>query len=211
MSRRLIVLAVAVVVIAAVALAYVFRGELTSAARSAPAPAATRTSNVEPNGASSPPTEVPRGDVAIDARRQQLIGVRTAPAQRTQVATTVRTTGIVRYDETRQVDANVKLDGWIRDLYVDYTGQPVRRGERLFTLYSPDVLATQNELLLALESRDRMQHSQVADIHEYADRLVEAARQRLELWDVSAAEIATLERTRQPILEFLLGPAACDD
>jgi Cu(I)/Ag(I) efflux system membrane fusion protein/cobalt-zinc-cadmium efflux system membrane fusion protein len=97
------------------------------------------------------------------------------------------------------VDVNVKLDGWIRDLFVDYTGQPVRRGERLFTLYSPDVLATQNELLLALESRDRMQHSQVADIHEYADRLVDAARQRLGLWDVSAAEVATLERTRQPI------------
>jgi RND family efflux transporter MFP subunit len=115
------------------------------------------------------------------------------------MATTVRTTGVVRYDETRLTDVNVKLEGWIRDLHVDYTGQLVRKGQPLFTLYSPDLLTTQNEYLLSLKTRDQMQASQVADARDYANRLVEAARQRLALWDLSPEQIATLERTRQPV------------
>jgi Cu(I)/Ag(I) efflux system membrane fusion protein/cobalt-zinc-cadmium efflux system membrane fusion protein len=154
-----------------------------------------------PTSGGAPPSgaEEPRGDVTIDARRQQLIGVRLAPVQRTLLSATIRTTGVVRYDETRQTDVNVKLDGWIRDLYVDYTGQPVRRGDRLFTLYSPELLATQNEFLLALKNREQMQGSQVADAREYADRLVDAARQRLALWDLSPEQVATIEQTRQPL------------
>ena len=157
----------------------------------------------------APPTRMPdssagglqadtrRGEISIDSRRQQLIGVRLATVERTALASTLRTTGIVRYDETRLSDVNVKLEGWIRDLHVDYTGQPVRRGQRLFSFYSPDLLATQHEYLLALKARDQMKGSQVADALEYADRLVDAARQRILLWDVPADEIRALEETRQ--------------
>ena len=198
--RVLTVLALALLIGAVAAAAYLFRGDLAShigvGVTSAPA-ASTTSSDV--NAIEGQPSAMPRGDVAIDVRRQQLIGVRTAPVRRTMIAPEVRTTGTVRADETRQVDVNVKLDGWIRDLYVDYTGQPVRRGDRLFTLYSPDVLATQNEFILALKSRDQLQQSQVPDAREYADRLVEAARQRLALWDLSAPEIAMVERTREPL------------
>jgi RND family efflux transporter MFP subunit len=152
------------------------------------------------SGAPTPAAaEPPRGDVTIDARRQQLIGVRVVPVERVALAAAVRTTGVVRYDETRQTDVNVKIDGWIRDLYVDFTGQPVRRGERLFTLYSPELLATQNELILALANRDQAQGSSVADARGYADRLVEASRQRLTLWDLSPEDLRTIEQTRQPI------------
>lgn len=198
--RVVIVLALALLIGAVAATAYLFRGDLASyigvGATSAPA-APTASSDV--NAIEGQPSTMPRGDVAIDVRRQQLIGVRTAPVRRTTIAPELRTTGTVRADETRQVDVNVKLDGWIRDLYVDYTGQLVRRGDRLFTLYSPDVLATQNEFILALKSRDQLQQSQVPDAREYADRLVEAARQRLALWDLSASELATIERTREPL------------
>jgi Cu(I)/Ag(I) efflux system membrane fusion protein/cobalt-zinc-cadmium efflux system membrane fusion protein len=142
---------------------------------------------------------VARDDVSIDPQRQQLIGVRLAPVTRESMSTIVRTTGVVRYDETRLTDVNVKLEGWIRDLRVNYTGEFVRRGQPLFSLYSPDLLATQNEYLLALKTRDQMQTSQVADAREYANRLVEAARQRLTLWDLSAEQLATLERTREPL------------
>src|SRR5204863_6718781 len=121
----------------------------------------------------------PQGDITIDTRRQQLIGVRLVPVERKVLAPTVRTTGVVRYDETRQVDVNVKIDGWIRDLDVDFTGQPVRRGQRLFTLYSPELLATQNEFILALRNRDQAQASPLMDTRDYAARLVDAARQRL--------------------------------
>jgi RND family efflux transporter MFP subunit len=151
------------------------------------------------NGSPTPAAEPSRGDVAIDTRRQQLIGVRIVPVERVTLATSVRTTGVVRYDETRQTDVNVKIDGWIRDLYVDFTGQPVRRGERLFTLYSPELLATQNEFIFALRNRDQAQAASLDDAREYATRLVDAARQRLSLWDLSPEQLRAIEDARQPI------------
>ena len=161
---------------------------------------ATRTPDMlMTNGVSASSAEPPRGEVTIDPRRQQLIGVRIVPVERAAVGASVRTTGVVRYDETRQTDVNVKLEGWLRDLYVDFTGQPVRRGDLLFTLYSPELLATENEFIFALKNRDQAHASSVADAHEYADRLVEAARQRLTLWDLSPEELRTIEETRTTI------------
>ena len=142
--------------------------------------------------------EVPRGVITIDAHRQQLLGVRLAPAVREALGADVRTTGTVRYDETRQTDINVKLDGWIRQLHVDYTGQVVQRGQPLFTLYSPDLLAAQREYLLALRTRDGVHAATITDAREFAGRIVDAARQKLALWDFSADDIATLERTGEP-------------
>ena len=125
------------------------------------------------------------------------MGVRTVTAKRVSMTPTIRAVGSVRYDETRQADVNVKLEGWIRDLYVDYTGQSVARGQPLFTLYSPDLVATQNEYLLAVKTREQLQQSQIADARERADQLVAAARQRLALWDLSAEDIGRLERTHE--------------
>ena len=146
----------------------------------------------------APAGAVPRGDVVIEPQRQQLMGVRLATATREPMATVVRTTGVVRYDETRQADINVKLDGWIRQLYVDYTGQFVQKGQPLFALYSPDLLVAQNEYLLALKTRDQLKESAIADAREYATRLVDAARQRLALWDLQPEDIAAIEEARQP-------------
>jgi membrane fusion protein, copper/silver efflux system len=111
----------------------------------------------------------------------------------------VRAVGLVRYDETRQAEINLRVEGWIRDLYVDYTGQPIQKGQPLFTLYSPDVLTTQQEYLLALKTRDQVQGSVIADARERADQLVAAARQRLTLWDLPLEEIRTLEEKRQAL------------
>ena len=200
-TRRSVVWLVgAVVAIALIVVGYMFRDrfrpEPTShAAMETKAPAAA---SIAANG-ESPSGEVARGDVFIDPQRQQLIGVRLAAVTHEAMAGIVRTTGVVRYDETRLTDVNVKLEGWIRDLRVDYTGQLVRKGQPLFTLYSPDLLTTQNEYLLALNTRDQMQTSQVADAREYANRLVDAARQRLSLWDLSPEQLAELERTRKPV------------
>ena len=145
------------------------------------------------------PQTTPRGDVTIDPRRQQLIGVKTVPVTRETVDQTVRAVGAVRYDETKQADVNVKVEGWIRDLYVDYTGQPIQRGQPLFTLYSPDLLNTQNEYLLALKTRDQMQQSTIADARERADALVASARQRLLAWDLPADDLRKLDETRQAV------------
>ena len=140
----------------------------------------------------------PRAEVNIDPRRQQLIGVRTAPVERTSLTTTIRTVGVVAYDETKLADVNVKIEGWIQDLYVDYTDKLVHEGDPLFTLYSPELVTTQSEYLLALRTRDQVSQSQIADARKYAERLVDAARRRLVLWDLPREQLEALDESREP-------------
>lgn len=192
-QRRLdVIAAVVIALVVAGVLASVFRDRMTMS----PTP---------PPSVAGPEA---RGPVTIDAQRQQSIGVRTDVVQRTPIAPTIRATGIVAYDETRLTEVNVKLDGYIRDLYVDYTGQPVARGQRLFTFFSPDLVATQNEYLLALKTRDELIAAlptqsqptpQAAEARDYADRLVAGARQRIAQWDLPEDQIRALEESRQPL------------
>lgn len=199
-TRRLLGVVLGFIVAAAVVVAaYAFRDRLKPRLADHETMTGTPASTLPPlqQAPASSSATVPRGGVTIDPQRQQLIGVRLAPVTREPIAAVVRTTGVVRYDETRLSDVNVKLDGWIRDLRVDYTGQFIQKDQPLFTLYSPDLLATQNEYLLALKTRDQLQGSAIADAREYADRVVEAARQRLALWDLPPEEIAGLEERRQ--------------
>lgn len=162
-------------------------------AKPAPAETSTRAAAGTPTTAGA----TPRTEVSLDARRQQLIGVRTVAAKRASVAPTIRAVGLVRYDERRLADINLKVEGWIRDLHVDYTGQFVKRGQPLFTLYSPEMLTTQNEYLLALKTREQMEESQIPDAKQRADQLVAAARQRLALWDLPPEQLRALEETRE--------------
>jgi RND family efflux transporter MFP subunit len=154
----------------------------------------------EAGGRPAPPPAPadPRAPVSLDLRRQQLIGVRTVPVEQTVLIKTIRAVGAVKYDETRLADVNIKVEGWIRDLFVDSTGAFVSKGQPLFTLYSPDLLAAQQEYLLALKTRDGLRQSQIADARERAERLVDAARTRIERWDVPGDQLAQLEETRQP-------------
>jgi Cu(I)/Ag(I) efflux system membrane fusion protein len=201
MKRALLIfLALGALLVAAGSILYVLRNRAGTSAPSpqiaqqpvAPTPAAG------PAGTNAPPT-TRRGDVTIDPRRQQLIGVKTVRVMRETVDQTVRAAGVIRYDETKQADVNVKVEGWIRDLYVDFTGQPIRRGQPLFTLYSPDLLNTQKEYLLALKTRDQMQQSTIADARERADALVASARQRLLAWDLPPEDLRKLDDTRQAV------------
>lgn len=150
-------------------------------------------------GAEAPHAQAtPRAPLSIELRRQQLIGVRTATVARRPITRTIRTVGQVQYDETRLAEITLKVEAFVQDLHVNYTGQYVRRGDPLFSVYSPDLLATQHEYVLALESRDRLEISQVADARDYAERLVSTARRRLALWDLPDEEIGRLDRTREP-------------
>ena len=139
----------------------------------------------------------PRGDITVDPRRQQLIGVRTVKASRENVSHAIRAVGIVRTDETRVVDVNAKVEGWVRDLAADYTGRLVRQGDLLLTLYSPDLLATEQEYLLALRTRDELQSSTMPEARAQADTLVLSARQRLSLWDLTPEDLRDLDERRQ--------------
>jgi Cu(I)/Ag(I) efflux system membrane fusion protein len=133
--------------------------------------------------------------VTIDAARQQLIGMRIAHAERGHVGGTWRTSGRVAVDETRVHHVNVKFSGFMEHVHGDFLGKAVRRGEALYSIYSPELLAAQQEFLLALDTRKRL--AQAGGMVSDGDDLVAAARRKLELWDVPAAEIAKIERTGQ--------------
>ena len=131
--------------------------------------------------------------VSIDPQRQQLIGLRTAQVTRGAVGAIWRTVGRVAVDETRVHHVNIKTSGFAEQVYVDYVGKLVKRGEPLFTIYSPDLLSVQQEYLLALRTRAALGSGGAGGAS--GDDLVDSARERLKLWDIPDAEIARLERT----------------
>jgi len=129
--------------------------------------------------------------VRIDPERQQLIGLTTAPVLAGPVGGEIRTTARVAVDETRIRHIHVKVDGYVEKLFVDFVGKPVAKGQPLFTFYSPDFVSAQEEYLLALKTRKGLAGGAMA---ASGSDLVAAARRRLELWDVPAAELAELEQ-----------------
>ena len=144
----------------------------------------------------------PSGAIAIPAVVRQLIGVRSAPVTYASLGQEIRAVGTVGYDERGLTQVTVKTSGWVREVFVDSIGRPVRKGEPLFTLYSPDLLATQDEYLLALRTQGRLAASPLAEVKANAGSLVASSRERLHLWDVTDLQIAALESrgTAEPIL-----------
>jgi membrane fusion protein, copper/silver efflux system len=134
----------------------------------------------------------------VSPYKQQLIGVTTAVVEKRPLETVVRAVGRVEFDEQRVTHMNLRISGWVEDLFVDYTGQVVHKGQPLFTVYSPDVVATQDEYLLALKSRDKIKDSPLPEARQQAEEMVEAARERLRLWTISEHQIAELARRGKP-------------
>ncbi len=137
------------------------------------------------------------GGIAVDPVTQQSMGVRTAPVEVRDLHRSLRAVGLVTFDETTQYAVNSKIEGWIEKLYVNQSGQPVRKGQPLLEIYSPDLLAAQQEYLLAMDSSKRLATSPFPEVAEGGKRLLEAAMARLRNWDISDAQIDQLERTRQ--------------
>lgn len=137
------------------------------------------------------------GQVSINPVVEQNMNVRTAKVERSDLSTTVRAVGRVTYDERKLYRVNPKISGWIEKLYVDVTGQPVRKGQPLFSIYSPQLVTTQREYLLALDTRDKVSQSSYSPIREGGSKLLDAARKRLEYWDVPESEIKQLRQTRE--------------
>ena len=137
------------------------------------------------------------GAVYISPARQQLIGVRTAAVESRALDATIRTVGTLAYDETRVTEVHPKVSGWVERVFVDFVGKPVRRGQPLLTIYSPDLVATQNEYLLALKAQRQLGDSVFPETRSGAESLVAATRDRLRLWDITDAQITELERTGQ--------------
>jgi hypothetical protein len=136
--------------------------------------------------------------VTISPERQQHIGVTTEVVRRRPLARTLRTVGRVAYDETRLQHVHTKFEGYLEHLYVDFTGAPVQRGDKLVEIYSPELLATQQEYLLAYRAYERLQGSEFSDVASRSRDLLEAAGQRLLLWDIRPEEIEQLQRSGAP-------------
>ncbi len=144
------------------------------------------------------------GTVQISPEKQQLIGVQYGTAEITGGARSIRAEAKIAYDETRVAHVHTKVEGWIDKVFVDFTGQPVKKGQPLLTIYSPDMLASQRELLLAAKARDIMKSSPTAGALSNSDSLLDATRRRLELWDLSDAQIDQVLRTGEPIKNVTL-------
>ncbi len=136
--------------------------------------------------------------IKIDPVTVQNIGVKVEEVTKRHLSRTIRTVGQVTYDERKVYSVNTKIMGWVEKLYVDYTGKPVRKGEPLLELYSPDLVNTEQEYLLALRNREELQKSTVDEAKRGADDLVASARRRLENWDISPQEIQEIEKLGVP-------------
>src|SRR6266702_956026 len=138
---------------------------------------------------------MPAGTVSISPEKQVLAGVRTAVVERKPLARDIRTTAQIVADETRIAHVHVKVAGFIDKVYVDFVGQLVKKGEPLFTLYSPDLVSTQEEYLIAKRGNATLGNAPFQEISQGSQSLLQSARQRLKLWDISDDQIKELDET----------------
>jgi len=139
----------------------------------------------------------PAGTVRINATMVQNMGVRTTQAKSKTLSRTIRTVGRVTYDEERVARLHPKYDGWIEKMMIDKTGEPVHKGSMLMSIYSPQLVATQEEYLLALNNAETLKDSPFDDIRKGATSLLKSAHDRLQLLDVPEHQIKALEKTRE--------------
>jgi len=141
--------------------------------------------------------------ITISPEKRQLIGVRTAVASLRSLDRQIRTVGKVEVDETKLAYVNTKVAGWVKKLFVDYTGKEVKKGQPLLSIYSPDLVTAQEEYLLALRSRPTSSHG-IAEISTSQQSLIDSAKRRLLLWDITDDQIASLEQSGKPQTEMTI-------
>jgi membrane fusion protein, copper/silver efflux system len=148
-------------------------------------------------GAAGPPGVADSAPVPVEvsAAQRGRLGIMTTIAMRRELVRDVRLVGRVVPAETAARTVTTKVDGFVERLYVDFTGRAVRRGEPLFELYSPMLVAAEQELLLALRLRSALGPDAAPEAAQNADSLVAASRRRLEYWDIEPEQIAELERS----------------
>jgi Cu(I)/Ag(I) efflux system membrane fusion protein len=139
--------------------------------------------------------KVSASTIRIDPGTAQNMGVRTATVKRMELKKSIRALGTVTYDEKRIYAVNLKFDGWIEKLYVDFVGESVSKGQPLFEIYSPELFTAQEEYLLAQSQAESLAASSYPSIRENATMLLRAARQRLKYWDLEDQQIKQLQKT----------------
>jgi membrane fusion protein, copper/silver efflux system len=136
-----------------------------------------------------------RAAVTLSPDRRQMLGVRSEEVKKTRLVRSIRTVGRVAVDERRLHHVHTKYEGYVEHLHVDFTGKFVKKGEPLLSLYGPDLVATQQEYLLAYRAQARLAESGISSVAKGGVDLLAAARQRLLFWDIRPSDIEALEKT----------------
>lgn len=142
--------------------------------------------------------------IQLSPQRMQTIGLQLGEVEYKSVNDEIRFYGNVQANERRLAYVQTRFAGWIRKVYVDATGDFVRNGQPLFTVYSPDLVTTEQEYLLARQNAGALQQSTVSGVAAGATSLLESARQRLLQWEISPNEIATLDQTGKVITDLTI-------
>jgi membrane fusion protein, copper/silver efflux system len=199
--RRLFVIAVSLNIALAAGAYWMWRSSrFATVAQPTPAehpPMEGFTLNMPPEGA---PPELT--SVELTPERMQSIGVRTGRVEYKNIESDMRATGSVEIDERRLAYVQTRYPGWIKEVFVSATYQFVRKGQPLFTIYSPELVASEQEYLLAKANLQRVSQSSVQGVASGADTLLRAARERLLQWNLTDADIARLESSGKPQAEF---------
>jgi RND family efflux transporter MFP subunit len=152
--------------------------------------------------------EAPLVPVQLTNEQMNSIGIETGTVEYKQLSDEIRATGTVDVDERLQSSVQVRFSGYIRKVFADATYQYVRKGEPLFTIYSPDLVATQEEYLLARRNQTTLSGSSVDGVASGASSLTTAAEQRLRQWDIPNSEIEKLQETGKVITELSINSPA---
>ncbi len=146
---------------------------------------------------------LPLAPVRIPPERQQLIGVRTARVSHERLVLSLRAPARVTHDETRLFEVHTRVSGWVEEVRVDYTGRFVKKGETLFTLYSPEVLSTEEEFVRTLRWLSGLKKRKAsAEALRAAREAAQAAERRLRLWGFPKTALAQLKKTLKPRRAF---------
>ena len=152
--------------------------------------------------------EAAPGTIAVSPTTIQSMGVRTAKVEVRPLSHDTWTVGLVNFDERNLAVINTKITGWVDRLYINATGDTVRKGQALLSIYSPDLVSAQEEYLLALKNLKHLGKSPIKEMAEGAQRLAEASRRRLEYFDVSARQIEELKNSGQVKKHLVLASPA---
>ena len=137
-------------------------------------------------------------EFTVAVERQQQIGVTYAAIEKRPFSHSVRAFGVVAYDKQRHWDYVARVEGYVKKLFVFSRGESIEKDAPILTIYSPDLLTTQNEFVDILKTREEAREKGSKSVLASTERLVESARQRLRLWNISDEQIAELEKARKP-------------
>ncbi len=172
------------------------------AAENRPAPSVQSGNSQDSMSPTAPVSDTPLAPLQLTPQRMQSIGVKLGTAQIKQVESELRVTGTVEADERSISYVQTRFPGWLRNVYADSTYQYVRKGQPLFTIYSPDLVTTEQEYLLARKNSESLNTSTVSGVATGAQTLLAAARERLAQWEVPESEIEKLDKTGKVITDL---------